>query len=38
VRLGRRFAPPLADAAAFQAELEAYFAAGVQPQQRPPVR
>jgi 1-acyl-sn-glycerol-3-phosphate acyltransferase len=30
VRLGRRFAPP-EDAAAFQAELEAYFAAGVQP-------
>ena len=29
VRLGRRFAPP-ADPAAFEAELEAYFAAGVQ--------
>ncbi|MCA0242240.1 MAG: 1-acyl-sn-glycerol-3-phosphate acyltransferase [Proteobacteria bacterium] len=31
VRLGRRFAPPVGNAAAFQDELEAYFAAGVRP-------
>ena len=34
VRLGQRF-PAVADPAAFQAELEAYFAAGVQPAQGP---
>ena len=34
VRLGQRF-PTVADPAAFQAELEAYFAAGVQPAQGP---